>query len=167
MQQSTGEAAAATMTEAGKTLEGSEAELVLLPLRLAFETKQAKFIEPALDCLHVSAPVRPFICYIFCPRFQEAQYLMYRAFDTLQKLISYGHLEGEAGLSGGKNEFMLTELFNMVCRSSEDGATGTNEKYYIPNSRVVPLLVCMYFIVKFAALHSLDISENLQIDSSM
>lgn len=54
VQQSTGEAAAATMTEAGKTLEGSEAELVLLPLRLAFETKQAKFIEPALDCLHVS-----------------------------------------------------------------------------------------------------------------
>jgi len=53
---STGQAAATTMTEAGKTLEGSEAEIVLLPLRLAFETKQAKIIEPALDCLHVSAP---------------------------------------------------------------------------------------------------------------
>ena len=52
---STSQAAAATLTEAGKALEGSEAELVLLPLRLAFETKQAKIIEPALDCLHVSA----------------------------------------------------------------------------------------------------------------
>jgi hypothetical protein len=52
---STGEAAAITMAEAGKVLEGPEAELVLLPLRLAFETKQAKIIEPALDCLHVSA----------------------------------------------------------------------------------------------------------------
>ena len=48
------EAAATTLIEAGKALEGSEAELVLLPLRLAFETKQAKIIEPALDCLHVS-----------------------------------------------------------------------------------------------------------------
>lgn len=91
---------------------------------------------------------------------------MYHACDNLQKLISYGHLEGEAGLSGGKNEVMLTELFNMVCRSSEDGATGTNEKYYFPTSRAVPHLVCMYFTVKFAALHSLDISANLQIESS-
>lgn len=53
LRQNTGLAAAATMTEAGKTLEGSEAEVVLLPLRLAFETKQSKIIEPALDCLHV------------------------------------------------------------------------------------------------------------------
>lgn len=66
LRQSTGEAAAATMTEAGKTLEGSEAEVVLLPLRLAFETKQAKIIEPALDCLHVSAPVLTTIRVLSC-----------------------------------------------------------------------------------------------------
>lgn len=50
---STGQAAAATLAEAGHTLEGSEADLVILPLRLAFETKQSKLVEPALDCLHV------------------------------------------------------------------------------------------------------------------
>jgi hypothetical protein len=51
---STGQAAAATLAEAGHTLEGSEADLVILPLLLAFETKQSKLIETALDCLHVS-----------------------------------------------------------------------------------------------------------------
>ena len=51
---STGQAAAATLAEAGHTLEGSEADLVILPLRLAFETKQSKLVESALDCLHVS-----------------------------------------------------------------------------------------------------------------
>lgn len=50
---STGQAAAAILAEAGHTLEGSEADLVILPLRLAFETKQPKLVEPALDCLHV------------------------------------------------------------------------------------------------------------------
>jgi guanine nucleotide-exchange factor len=47
-------AAAATLAEAGHTLEGSEADLVILPLLLAFESKQSKLIETALDCLHVS-----------------------------------------------------------------------------------------------------------------
>ncbi|KAL3679071.1 hypothetical protein R1sor_022027 [Riccia sorocarpa] len=87
---STGEGAAATMAEAGHSLQGSEAELVLLPLRLAFETKQPKLVESALDCLH--------------------------------KLISYGHLEGEAGLDGGKNGVMLTEIFNMVCSAADNAA---------------------------------------------
>lgn len=49
---STSEAISATLSTAGHTLEGSEAELVLLPLRLAFETKNPKLVEPALDCLH-------------------------------------------------------------------------------------------------------------------
>ncbi|KAL6997717.1 hypothetical protein U1Q18_007843, partial [Sarracenia purpurea var. burkii] len=40
---------------AGYTLEGAEAELVLNPLRLAFETKNIKVLELALDCLHVRA----------------------------------------------------------------------------------------------------------------
>ncbi|KAL2613840.1 hypothetical protein R1flu_025532 [Riccia fluitans] len=87
---STGEGAAATMAEAGHSLQGSEADLVLLPLRLAFETKQPKLVESALDCLH--------------------------------KLISYGHLEGEAGLDGGKNGVMLTEIFNMVCSAADNAA---------------------------------------------
>ncbi len=51
---STCQAAAATLAEAGHTLEGSEADLVILPLLLAFESKQSKLIETALDCLHVS-----------------------------------------------------------------------------------------------------------------
>lgn len=38
---------------AGHVLEGRQAELVLQPLRLAFETKNIKLVEPALDCLHV------------------------------------------------------------------------------------------------------------------
>lgn len=40
------------LATAGLTLEGPQAELVLNPLRLAFETKSAKVIELALDCLH-------------------------------------------------------------------------------------------------------------------
>ncbi|KAG6547191.1 hypothetical protein Mapa_011443 [Marchantia paleacea] len=88
---STGEGAAATMAEAGHSLEGSEADLVLLPLRLAFETKQPKLVESALDCLH--------------------------------KLISYGHLEGEAGLEGGKNGVTVTEIFNMVCSAADNTAS--------------------------------------------
>lgn len=43
----------AVLSSAGNTLEGPQAELVLNPLRLAFETKNLKLIEPALDCLHV------------------------------------------------------------------------------------------------------------------
>lgn len=42
-----------TLASAGHVLEGSDAELVLNPLRLAFETKNAKVLELALDCLHV------------------------------------------------------------------------------------------------------------------
>ncbi|KAK9274482.1 hypothetical protein L1049_021730 [Liquidambar formosana] len=42
----------AALANAGHTLEGAEAELVLNPLRLAFETRNLKVLEPALDCLH-------------------------------------------------------------------------------------------------------------------
>ncbi|KAK4564844.1 hypothetical protein RGQ29_006776 [Quercus rubra] len=42
----------AVLSSAGNTLEGPQAELVLNPLRLAFETKNLKLMEPALDCLH-------------------------------------------------------------------------------------------------------------------
>lgn len=41
------------LANAGCTLEGAEAERVLNPLRFAFETKNLKILEPALDCLHV------------------------------------------------------------------------------------------------------------------
>jgi guanine nucleotide-exchange factor len=41
------------LASAGRVLEGTQAELVLQPLRLAFETKHIKLVEPALDCLHV------------------------------------------------------------------------------------------------------------------
>eukprot|EP00897_Mesotaenium_endlicherianum_P003192 jgi/Mesen1/2900/ME000175S02055 len=82
--------AAATMAEAGHSLQGSEAELIVLPLRIAIETKQSKLIETALDCLH--------------------------------KLIAYGHLEGEAGLEGGKNGALMTELFQLVCNCSDNTA---------------------------------------------
>ncbi|KAI4380307.1 hypothetical protein MLD38_006512 [Melastoma candidum] len=40
------------LASAGHTLEGAEVEIVLTPLRLAFETKNIKILEPALDCLH-------------------------------------------------------------------------------------------------------------------
>ncbi|MED6176821.1 Brefeldin A-inhibited guanine nucleotide-exchange protein 5, variant 2 [Stylosanthes scabra] len=40
------------LANAGQTLDGADAELVLNPLRLAFETKNLKIIDPALDCLH-------------------------------------------------------------------------------------------------------------------
>ncbi|RWR76137.1 brefeldin A-inhibited guanine nucleotide-exchange protein 5 isoform X1 [Cinnamomum micranthum f. kanehirae] len=42
----------AALASAGHTIEGAESELVLQPLRLAFETKNIKLVEPALDCLH-------------------------------------------------------------------------------------------------------------------
>lgn len=41
------------LASAGNTLEGSQSELLLQPLRLAFDTKNAKLLESALDCLHV------------------------------------------------------------------------------------------------------------------
>ncbi|KAL8532969.1 hypothetical protein ACS0TY_009290 [Phlomoides rotata] len=40
------------LANAGHTLQGAEAELVLNPLMLAFETKNMKVVELALDCLH-------------------------------------------------------------------------------------------------------------------
>ncbi|PIN05244.1 Guanine nucleotide exchange factor [Handroanthus impetiginosus] len=40
------------LANAGHTLGEAEAELVLNPLRLAFETKNIKVVELALDCLH-------------------------------------------------------------------------------------------------------------------
>ncbi|XP_021732781.1 brefeldin A-inhibited guanine nucleotide-exchange protein 5-like [Chenopodium quinoa] len=43
---------ATALSNTGQTLEGAEAELVLNPLRLAFETKNIKVVELALDCLH-------------------------------------------------------------------------------------------------------------------
>ncbi|KAL9273490.1 Brefeldin A-inhibited guanine nucleotide-exchange protein 5-like protein, partial [Drosera capensis] len=43
---------AAALASASHILEGSDSELVLNPLRLAFETKNVKIIELALDCLH-------------------------------------------------------------------------------------------------------------------
>ncbi|CAN6199456.1 unnamed protein product [Urochloa humidicola] len=51
---STAEGAVITeaLASAGRVLEGSQAELVLQPLRLAVETKHIKLVEPALDCLH-------------------------------------------------------------------------------------------------------------------
>lgn len=42
-----------TLANAGCDLEGAQLELVLNPLRLAFETKNPKVIELALDCIHV------------------------------------------------------------------------------------------------------------------
>lgn len=46
------ETISSVLANAGHTLEGSAAELVLSPLRLAFETKNLKLLESALDCLH-------------------------------------------------------------------------------------------------------------------
>lgn len=43
------------LANAGQTLRGAQAELVLNPLMLAFETKNMKVVELALDCLHVGA----------------------------------------------------------------------------------------------------------------
>uniref|UniRef100_A0A2P2KPC1 Brefeldin A-inhibited guanine nucleotide-exchange protein 5 n=4 Tax=Rhizophora mucronata TaxID=61149 RepID=A0A2P2KPC1_RHIMU len=40
------------LANAGYNLEAAEAELVLNPLRLAFETKNLKIVDLALDCLH-------------------------------------------------------------------------------------------------------------------
>lgn len=41
------------LANAGHVLEGADAEIVLNPLRLAFDTKNLKVIELSLDCLHV------------------------------------------------------------------------------------------------------------------
>lgn len=51
--------------------------------------------------------------------------------SDLQKLIAYGHLEGEAGLEAGGNSKINTELFQMVCASAD-----------IPNDRYAPDLSC-------------------------
>ncbi|KAK6144922.1 hypothetical protein DH2020_021742 [Rehmannia glutinosa] len=49
---SSGESITMVLANAGHTLGGAEAELVLNPLRLAFETKNIRVVELALDCLH-------------------------------------------------------------------------------------------------------------------
>ena len=41
------------LANAGHVLQGADAEIVLNPLRLAFDTKNLKVLELALDCLHV------------------------------------------------------------------------------------------------------------------
>ncbi|KAJ7980503.1 Brefeldin A-inhibited guanine nucleotide-exchange protein like [Quillaja saponaria] len=46
------ESISTVLANAGNTLEGFNSELVLNPLRLAFETRNLKILEPALDCLH-------------------------------------------------------------------------------------------------------------------
>lgn len=43
----------AALASAGHVLDGADSELVLNPLRLAFDTKNNKVAELALDCLHV------------------------------------------------------------------------------------------------------------------
>lgn len=53
-----------SLANAGHTLGGAEVELVLKPLRLAFETKNLKIFDAALDCLHVC------IFFIFCNCFE-------------------------------------------------------------------------------------------------
>jgi guanine nucleotide-exchange factor len=40
-----------------------------------------------------------------------------------QKLISYGHLEGAAGLERGKNGERVTKIVNLVCASADTTAT--------------------------------------------
>ncbi|GAV73997.1 Sec7 domain-containing protein/DUF1981 domain-containing protein/Sec7_N domain-containing protein [Cephalotus follicularis] len=47
-----GETITTALANAGHTIDGAAVELVLNPLRLAFETKNLKILEPALDCLH-------------------------------------------------------------------------------------------------------------------
>jgi guanine nucleotide-exchange factor len=54
------------LNKAGNTLEGTDAELVLNPLRLAVETKNLKILEPALDCIHVRACFLHSTLYISC-----------------------------------------------------------------------------------------------------
>ncbi|GAA0168592.1 guanyl-nucleotide exchange factor [Lithospermum erythrorhizon] len=49
---SSGETITTALANAGHTLGEAEAEIVLNPIRLAFETKNMKIIELALDCLH-------------------------------------------------------------------------------------------------------------------
>ncbi|XP_019057827.1 PREDICTED: brefeldin A-inhibited guanine nucleotide-exchange protein 5 isoform X1 [Tarenaya hassleriana] len=41
-----------SLASAGHTLDGAELELVLKPLHLAFETKNIKILDAALDCIH-------------------------------------------------------------------------------------------------------------------
>ncbi|GBG70096.1 hypothetical protein CBR_g5727 [Chara braunii] len=50
--QGKGDAAAAGALQQGNSLDDEEVELATAPLRLAFETKNAKLVETALDCMH-------------------------------------------------------------------------------------------------------------------
>lgn len=52
------------LASAGHALEGTQAELVLQPLRLAFESKNLKLVEPALDCLHVGFSFSFFVSFV-------------------------------------------------------------------------------------------------------
>lgn len=62
----TSETVTAALATAGHTLGGADLDIVLQPLRLAFETKNMKIVELALDCLHVSESLlliaETFIC---------------------------------------------------------------------------------------------------------
>lgn len=117
-----------TLANAGHSLEGAEAELVLNPLRLAFETKNPKVIELALDCIHVchslfkSCSFNHIILQICFPDSFVLNYLFHHAkilcllnMWYVQKLIAYDHLEGDPGLENGKNVPLFTDVLNMVC----------------------------------------------------
>lgn len=40
-----------------QSADQTPSDLVVVPLRLALQTKQAKLVEPALDCFHVRATI--------------------------------------------------------------------------------------------------------------
>ena len=56
--------------------------------------------------------------------------------EWLQKLIAYGHLEGDAGVEGGKNSVLLTDLFQLVCNCSDFTAI---DRFLIDLSWLQPL----------------------------
>lgn len=48
-------------SSSGSTTAVSDADRVLEPLKLAFETKNTKLVELALDCFHVRPPFRSYL----------------------------------------------------------------------------------------------------------
>ncbi|KAL6010441.1 hypothetical protein ACLOJK_000873 [Asimina triloba] len=126
MNKAAGGSIAASLASAGHTVEGSEAELVLQPLRLAFETKNLKLVEPALDCLHNEGTVT----------YYGTQLLLHG--EPLLGVIRICYniaLNSKSPINQATSKAMLTQMISIVFRRMESDQ-GVQSYTVSPNSPV-------------------------------
>lgn len=79
-----------------------------------------------------------------------------------QKLISYGHLEGEAGLERGKNGERVTKIVNLVCASADTTATDRYQPDVCLDGLLCHAIFPFYAAIGTQALSSVLFWQGLQ-----